>query len=236
MDEFQHVVKLQRDILATTDPHELLYHDILGSGSNGVVFRTTVPTTVRDRFPPDACFDNMVFAAKFVYNFGVTSSAVLSAYEQEFHLLSRLPAHPNVNVYVAKFTTEPPDVVFDSLKPDMRELATFFRGGERLRRKSLLVLLRYHPQTLEQYICEECPRPMPLPLFLCLAVDLLQAYDVLEEHHVVHLDAKPNNVLVDFCEPASSMDAGAVLACRPRAIVADFGTARETAPDGTLET
>ena len=105
----------------------------------------------------------------------------------------------------------------------MRELATQVRGGVPVRRKALLVLLRYHPLALDKFMSECCPRPTPLPTFLHLAVGLLSAYEFLGTHHVVHLDAKANNVLVDVSVPE-----------QPVCVLADFGTARVTAADGTL--
>ena len=105
----------------------------------------------------------------------------------------------------------------------MRELATQVRGGVPVRRKALLVLLRYHPLALDKFMSECCPRPTPLPTFLHLAVGLLSAYEFLDTHHVVHLDAKANNVLVDVSVPE-----------QPVCVLADFGTARVTAADGTL--
>ena len=105
----------------------------------------------------------------------------------------------------------------------MREIATYERGGVRLHRKALLVLLRYHSLTLDKFMKECCPRPTPLPTFLHLGVGLLSAYEFLDAHHVVHLDAKPNNVLVDDSVPE-----------HPVCVLADFGTARITAADGTM--
>jgi serine/threonine protein kinase len=106
---------------------------------------------------------------------------------------------------------------------DMREIASYERDGVHVRRKALLVLLRYHPWTLDKYMSECCPRPTPLPTFLHLAVGLLSAYEFLDAQHVVHLDAKRNNVLVDDSLPE-----------QPVCVLADFGTSRITAADGTL--
>ena len=105
----------------------------------------------------------------------------------------------------------------------MRDIASQVRGGVLMRRKALLVLLRYHPFSLDTYMRDCCPRPTPLSTFLHLAVGLLSAYEFLDTHHVVHLDAKPNNVLVDDSTPE-----------RPVCVLADFGTACVTAADGTL--
>lgn len=105
----------------------------------------------------------------------------------------------------------------------MQDLATYVRDGVRVRRKALLVLLRYHPFTLETFVRDVCPRPTPLRTFLHLSVGLLSAYEFLGANCIVHLDAKSNNVLVDDSVPDY-----------PTAVLADFGTARITAADGTL--
>ena len=221
-DPFQLSVQLERAIIAGIDPRELVYHRVLGAGSNGIVFEVTLSASMQLLYPLAAA---MRFAAKFVYNFGVTSSMLTNTYQNEYELLSSLPPHRNVNVYVGRFTTEVPDIAFDSLSSVMQECATYVRDGMRVRRKALLVLLRYHPLTLEAYMRDHCPRPTPLPTFYRLAVDLLSAYEFFDEHSVVHFDAKPNNVLMDLTVPDS-----------PWLIMADFGTARVTGADGTLPT
>ncbi len=105
----------------------------------------------------------------------------------------------------------------------MREIMTDVHEGVPVRRKALLVLLRYHPLALDKYMRECCPRPTPLPTFLHLAIGLLSAYEFLDMHHVVHLHAKPSNVLVNVSVPE-----------RPVCVLADLYAARVTAPDGTL--
>ncbi len=221
-DPFQLSIQLERAIFADFDPHELVYHRILGSGCSGNVCEVSLSMAMQRRFPFAA---SMRFAAKFVYNFGALTKELDSMHKNEYELLSSLPPHRNVNVYVGRFTTDLPDIAFESLWPALQECAMYLRDGVYVRRKALLVLLRYHPLTLEAYMREHCPRPTPLPTFYRLAMDLLSAYEFFDEHHIVYLDAKPNNVLVDLSVPDS-----------PWLIMADFGTARVTGADWTLPT
>jgi hypothetical protein len=220
---FQLSVQLERSIIAGIDPRELVCHRILSSDSDGIVLEATLSERMQQLYPLAV---GMRFAAKFVYNFGVTPSMPMlpNTYQNEYELLSSLPPHRNVNVYVGHFTTELPDIAFDSLSPIMRECATFEQDGVRVRHKVLLVLLRYHSLTLEAYMFEHCLRPTPLPTFYRFAVDLLCAYEFFEEHHVVNLGAKPGNVLIDIPLPESP----------PSLIMSSFGTARVIGIDGTL--
>jgi hypothetical protein len=199
-DPLQLPVQLERAIIAGIDPHELVYHRVLGSSSNDIVLEATLSQAMQQRFQFAA---PMRFAARFVYNFGIASSAMTSKCQEELELLSSLPPHRNVTVYVGAFKTELPDIAFDSLSPILQYQATYVHDGKRVRRKVLLVLLRYHPLTLEAYLRDQCPQPTPLSTFYRFAVDLLSAHEFFEEHRVRYFDASPGNVLVELSTPDS---------------------------------
>ncbi len=207
--------------MASIDPtRDLKYHTVVGMGSNGAIIHATLTPEAQKRFP---LAGSMNFAVKAVFNYGVNTSQLRNLYQNEYNLLQALVPHPNINVYLGNFTVGVPDIVFERLTPVMQGCMTDTRGGVAARRKVLLVLLRYHDMTLETFIKEHCPAETPMPVLLYLLCGLFSAYDHLEEHRMVHLDAKPNNVLVDLREPD-----------KPCLILADFGTARITRADGKL--
>ena len=72
-DPFVASVQLDRAIVAARSPADLVYYDLLGSGSNGVVYKAGLSPLLQLHIPNVA---TIRFAAKFVYNFGVTTSKV----------------------------------------------------------------------------------------------------------------------------------------------------------------
>ncbi len=220
-DPFLASVELERAVVASIDPaRDLVFHSVVGMGGNGAIIHATLTPEAQTRFPLGR---SMRFAAKAVFNYGVNTSQIHNLYQNEYELLKTLPPHAHINAYLGNFLAELPDVVFERLTTVMKECLTDTRGGVAARRKVLFVVLRYHDMTLETFIKEHCPAETPMPVLLHLLSGLFSAYDHLEEHRMVHLDAKPNNVLVDIS-----------VAGKPCLILADFGTARITRADGKL--
>ena len=73
-DPFVASVLFDRAMIDSCTPADLVYHRMLGSGSNGVVYEAGLnPLSHRGDADPR-------FAAKFVYNFGVTTSKVCACF------------------------------------------------------------------------------------------------------------------------------------------------------------
>ncbi len=197
-------------MISDLKPCELVYHRVMRSNTDSILLEATLSVRMAHRHPSAA---SMRFAAKFVYN----------APLHDTNLLSSLPPHRNVNVCVGRFMTKLPDIAFYSLPLDVQESVMELRGGVRVRRQLLLVLLRYHPLTLDAFLSEHCPPQTPLQTFYRLAVDVLSAYEFFEEHHMVHLKAGRMSTMLDLSDPGS-----------PCLITADFSTTYVTDVDGSL--
>jgi hypothetical protein len=66
-------VQLERAIIGSRSPSDLVYHRLLGTGSNGVVYEAGLSPQLQLHIPNVA---SMRFAAKFVYNYGIASIEV----------------------------------------------------------------------------------------------------------------------------------------------------------------
>ena len=80
-------------------------------------------------------------------------------------------------------------------------------------RYAQFLLLEYIPLSLESFL-KAATGHIDWRTFKVLALGILEALLHLQRHHVLHLDVKPANVLLDTSE--------SVL----RAVLCDFGTAR----------
>jgi serine/threonine protein kinase len=90
-------------------------------------------------------------------------------------------------------------------------------------------LFDYIPVTLKQRASDVCVggAAIPWPVFRTLACGVLTALLHLQNHHVVHLDVKMDNILVDTSDDDVT---------RHRAVLCDFGCAHRTTEDNALET
>ena len=141
--------------------------------------------------------------------------------DYERQILSSLPQpqHPGVIRLRAEFVAAIPESIEEHLDGEMREQCEQWvleNDGERP--QTQFYLLDKHPRSLHEWSAK-LPLPLPYPLLHKLSVDLLGAVAYLTECRVVHLDCKADNVL---------------MAEDGRAVLSDFGIARQT-PTDSLE-
>lgn len=192
---------------------DFVVKSVCGTGGSARVFECAIQR-IGFPFGPD-----YRVALKVMFNYGERTSMVERSTQNEFELLQDLPRHPNINAFLGQRLDTIPDSILQQLPDTVRDVQSEVKmgqyGGSGQSLKARLIFLRYHPMTLEQFIVTVTPSLLPFGIYISLARGLLAAELHLEKHQVLHLDAKPNNVLVDLSFPEN-----------PVAILCDFGCAR----------
>lgn len=150
------------------------------------------------------------------YNFGLSNTTVIERrFSTEFRELHGLPTHPNVVQLHTHFTEAPNDALYQRLPPVAQELVWRVNPvtGDRTMRKSTMFVTALHSRTLDAALREMGRGARPIRFVVRVLADVATALDHCLQYGVVHLDIKPDNILLDG-DMAS-----------PTAVLCDFGCA-----------
>ncbi|KAH3765831.1 sel1 repeat family protein [Pelomyxa schiedti] len=118
----------------------------IAHGCNGIVYEAKCIGEGHPEF-----FRDQSYVLKVPFNYwGVRTSSVSNAFENEYLVSSTLDAHPNVNQYFCHFTDRPPQEYFDLLPPVPKESA-FDPVRQRIH-ACVWIVLEYHSETLDHFL------------------------------------------------------------------------------------
>ena len=206
------------NVLGTCHLEDYRLLGLVAAGANGVIFRA------RCINPAHPFLDSKEYAIKMCFNFGnQDSNDVRRAYRNEYSVLSALPRHPNINCFYAQFldyiSDEAMDMVNKSSLTDDHKALT--RERQSTRSKFQFVVLEYFSESLEARLDEQQRNGCPLSetVVLCYLWDIATALLHLATHSRLHLDVKPNNIMLNPSEcPTRPAGVGVAVLC-------DFGCA-----------
>src|SRR3990167_2065720 len=188
----QRAEKIKRTLLLTRQLRFVAFEEmkvvnILGQGSNGIVFLVEIPlrnqTTVQ-------------LALKMILNLQQINTTKLSNhFVNEYDVLFKLvDIHPNIIHILADFTDAPTLQMINALHPSIHDL--LFKKDEfgvEVPVTTQFFLIEYHPATLEQVLKE---RKLQAAEIYRFAGELLDCFVFLFENRVAHRDVKPDNIFV----------------------------------------
>jgi serine/threonine protein kinase len=177
---------------------------------------------------PNLPFPARRFALKTCYNFGLSqTSAVRALFANEYRVLKDcLPAHPNITVFFCDFVAPISDVIYQHLPADTQPLAwrTVDHHGTRVLNSTQYYVTSLHSRTLQAALREVSKEAAPLTRFaIKVLADVASGLLHCQQHLVVHMDIKLDNILIDGPNDA------------PRAILCDFGCAVRLRDDRMTE-
>lgn len=186
--------------------HEFALEDIqivrhVAHGGNGMVFEVALHNN-----PPGS---PQRYALKLCYHYGLTATPLVRQYSKcEYEQLERMARHNNITRFYCQFV----DVISEDIMPYLQRFAPVVAELAEQGKKFQYLLLDLHDRSLEQLMQERrAVETDNTPLVVSVVLDVGRALLHCLQHGVLHLDLKPENVLVDR---------GA------RAILCDFGCAR----------
>ncbi|KAH3761778.1 sel1 repeat family protein [Pelomyxa schiedti] len=192
----------------------------IAHGCNGIVYEVKC---IGDGHPE--FFRDQSYVLKVPFNYGVRTSSVSNAFENEYLVLSTLDPHPNVNQYFCHFTDRPPQEYYDLLPPAPKEMAL-----DPIRKRfhaCVWIVLEYHSETLDHFL-QNLPQPtgtQPLTATPWCVVhkysrDICAGLVHLLTNQTIHFDIKLDNIVVS--------------SNKEQAIVIDLGCAKKF-PTGSLD-
>ncbi|KAH3756074.1 sel1 repeat family protein [Pelomyxa schiedti] len=194
----------------------------IAHGSNGIVYEVKC---IGDGHPE--LFRDQSYVLKVPFNYwGVHTSSVSNAFENEYLVSSTLEGHPNVNQYFCHFTDRPPREYYDVLPPVPKELA--FDPVMKRIHACVWIVLEYHSETLDHFLktlnqSTGTQRPLtttPWCVVHKYSRDICAGLVHLFSNRTIHFDIKLDNIVVS--------------SNKEQAIVIDLGCAKKF-PDGLLE-
>src|SRR3990167_3066242 len=184
--------KIKRTLLLTRQLRFVAFEEIkvvnvLGQGSNGIVFLVEIPLRIQT---------TVQLALKMILNLQQINTTKLSNhFVNEFDVLFKLvDIHPNIIHILADFTDAPTLQMINALHPSIHDL--LFKKDEfgvEVPVTTQFFLIEYHPATLEQVLKE---RKLQAAEIYRFAGELLDCFVFLFENRVAHRDVKPDNIFV----------------------------------------
>ncbi|KAH3761046.1 sel1 repeat family protein [Pelomyxa schiedti] len=170
-------------------------------------------------------FRDQSYVLKVPFNYGVHTSSVSNAFENEYLVLSTLDPHPNVNQYFCHFTDRLPQEYYDLLPPVPKEMAL-----DKMRNRfhaCVWIVLEYHSETLDHFL-KNLHQPTgtqsltatPWCVVHKYSRDICAGLVHLLTSQTIHFDMKLDNIVVS--------------SNKEQAIVIDLGCAKKF-PNRSLE-
>ncbi|KAH3765772.1 sel1 repeat family protein [Pelomyxa schiedti] len=194
----------------------------IAHGCNGIVYEVKC---IGDGHPE--FFRDQSYVLKVPFNYwGVRTSSVANAFENEYLVSSTLDAHPNVNQYFCHFTDRPPQEYYDLLPQVPKELA--LDSARKRIHACVWIVLEYHSETLEHFLknlnnptgTQQPLTTMPWCVVHKYLRDICAGLVHLFKNRTIHFDIKLDNIVVS--------------SNKEQAIVIDLGCAKKF-PNGSLE-
>ncbi|KAH3766951.1 sel1 repeat family protein [Pelomyxa schiedti] len=149
-------------------------------------------------------FREQSYVLKAPFNYGFTTTNILSAFENEYIVASTLEPHPNINRYFCHFTDRIPQEYYNHLPPAAKELA--FDPVQNRMHACVWVVLEHHSETLEQFLAHintiTSPNKLspqtttPWPIVHKYSRDICAALVHLFMNQTIHFDIKLDNIVV----------------------------------------
>ena len=195
--------------------------DAIANGSFGTVIRVRCKKPgfphPRKYYALKACFNHYALSR---------ASKIDRLMNNECRQLKALPPHSCIVTMYTDFVDTINEEVLQCLPPDMRALAWSenARTGVRSLVLSQFYLTSFHSRDLNMAIHDFPPgSAIPERFVLSVLLDIGDALLHCYKHRVIHMDVKPENVLIDGPNAA------------PHAILCDFGCAIRLADDSLTE-
>ncbi|KAH3723359.1 hypothetical protein Pelo_17938 [Pelomyxa schiedti] len=199
----------------------------IAHGCNGIVYEVKCIGEGHPEF-----FREQSYVLKVPFNYwGVRTSSVSNAFENEYLVSSTLDAHSNVNQYFCHFTDRPPQEYFDLLPPVPKESA-FDPVRQRIH-ACVWIVLEYHSETLDHFLKQlnhptgtqqqaltTATTTTPWCVVHKYSRDICAGLVHLFRNRTIHFDMKLDNIVVS--------------SNKEQAIVIDLGCAKKF-PNGSLE-
>jgi len=165
---------------------EIVISDILGSGSNGIVFKCQYTPNINQ---------STLIAVKLLFNFGISTSKLQSRFENEYLLLKEVPPHNNIVQLLTTFTDKPTTEMISKMHPDTQQLVQRenFVTKEKRIRQTMFVVFEYHPINMQEYMRQNS---LGVREILNFCSQISSALNFLFNHRIVHRDIKMDNILI----------------------------------------
>ena len=182
-------------ILSTCNLGDFTPISIIAAGQFGVVLK--VSCTI-----PENPYPNKFYAVKLMFNpgYGDATMIRLDPYRNEYALLSRLDPHKNIiQLFTSKNAVIPPSFLSllsvtqrdKFLPPNSNNLKKSDKGVT-----SQFMVLEYVDGSLANYLRTKS-FPRPWLEYYQIAIGLTEGLLHLHENLIVHLDIKPDNILIE---------------------------------------
>ncbi|KAH3731335.1 sel1 repeat family protein [Pelomyxa schiedti] len=193
-DEFQRSIQ-DRDAFFTRLGKSATINDVQNS-SGRIVYEVKC---IGEGHPE--LFRDQSYVLKALFNYGVTTTSVQNAFENEYIVSSTLEPHPNINRYFCHFTDRIPPEYYHHLPTVAKELA--FDPVQKRMHACVWVVLEHHSETLEQLsrrINSRAPKlgphTTPWPIVHKYSRDICAALVHLFVNQTIHFDIKLDNIVV----------------------------------------
>ncbi|KAH3764441.1 sel1 repeat family protein [Pelomyxa schiedti] len=175
----------------------------IAHGCNGIVFEVKC---IGEGHPQ--LFKDQSYVLKAIFNYGIPTNCVVTAFENEYLVSSELPPHPNINRYFCHFPDRIPQQYYDHL-PAAAKKTAFDKSKNRLH-ACMWVVLEHHSETLEQFLkhlnstatsqqhlqSTATITTTPWPIVHKYSRDICAALVHLFRNQTIHFDIKMNNIVI----------------------------------------
>ncbi|KAL5271322.1 hypothetical protein ACHWQZ_G001830 [Mnemiopsis leidyi] len=210
-------------ILSASRAADFSLDRILGNGDNGVV----VSAKCSRRGLP---FPNKLYAVKILFNDNALRTRdIRDAFENEWEILSRIRTHPHIIRYWSQFVDIVPEVIARQCKhptPNMQSqnrstharLFPPLTDNQRITNTHNPII--HHSQFSSQFVIMDfhhnnfgrkratLPTPLPINTGMKYCVQLADGLVFLKSQGVLHLDLKPDNILLSDTDDIIICDFG----------------------------
>ncbi|XP_063688528.1 serine/threonine-protein kinase BRSK1-like isoform X4 [Bolinopsis microptera] len=179
-------------ILSAARAGDFALERVLGNGDNGVV----VSAKCTRRGLP---FSNKLYAVKILFNDNALRTRdIRDAFENEWEILSRIRTHPHIIRYWSQFVDVVPEVIARQCKHPTPNMQSQF------------VIMDFHHNNFGGKRAT-LPTPLPVNTGMKYCVQLADGLVFLKSQGVLHLDLKPDNILLSDTDNIIICDFGCAL-------------------------
>ncbi|KAH3758834.1 protein kinase [Pelomyxa schiedti] len=195
----------------------------IGFGSNGMVYEVKCVGAWHPDF-----FRDVSYVLKVPFTYGVSTTNLQNAFENEYLISATLPQHPNVNRYFCHFTDRIPQEYYDLLPYHIKELI-----WDPVRNRTHAcgwVVFEHHSDTLEHFLRDRnATHPLgaatPWPIVHKYSRDICAGLVHLFRNATIHFDMKLNNIVISSNkEQAILIDLGCAMKFHSESFESDLAS------------